>query len=36
MNIEVDCGFCKCKVRKCRWGKHRQTMKHTEMWRFIS
>ena len=28
--IEVDGEFCACKVKKCRWNKHIETMKHIE------
>ena len=27
--IEIDCEFCECKVKKCRWKAHMETQKHT-------
>ena len=26
--IEIDCGVCGCKVRKCKWNRHVKTKKH--------
>ena len=26
--IEIDCEFCECKVKKCRWKAHTETQKH--------
>ena len=26
--IEIDCEFCECKVKKCRWKAHTETEKH--------
>ena len=26
--IEIDCEFCECKVKKCRWKTHTETQKH--------
>ena len=26
--IEIDCEFCDCKVKKCRWKAHTETQKH--------
>ena len=26
--IEIDCEFCECKVKKCRWKVHIETQKH--------
>ena len=28
--IEVRCTICDCNVKKCRWSKHCQTMKHKQ------
>ena len=30
--IEIDCGVCGCKVRKCRWNRHVKTKKHIWAW----
>ena len=28
--FEIDCEFCECNVKKCRWGKNGRRMKHIE------